>query len=106
MTAQPDQKDQPDQPEDEPEDLLLPDQPEDLLLPDQPEDLLLPDQLDLPDQPVVSHRAAFPGAPPSAPSFEEEIDTATKYERSLVGKALLAIAVCVLIVAIRAFFSG
>jgi hypothetical protein len=96
MTAQPDQKDQPDQPEDEPEDLLLPDQPEDQL--DLPEDL--------PDQPVVSHRAAFPGAPPSAPSFEEEIDTATKYERSLVGKALLAIAVCVLIVAIRAFFSG
>jgi hypothetical protein len=83
MTAQPDQKDQPE------------DQP------DQPED-----QLDLADQPVVSRRAAFPGAPPSAPSFEEEIDTATKYERSLVGKALLAIAVCVLIVAIRAFFSG
>jgi hypothetical protein len=105
MTAQPDQKDQPDQPEDQ---LDLPDQPEDQLLPDQPEDQLdLPeDQLDLPDQPVVSHRAAFPGAPPSAPSFEEEIDTATKYERSLVGKALLAIAVCVLIVAIRAFFSG
>jgi hypothetical protein len=55
---------------------------------------------------VVSRRAAFPGAPPSAPSFEEEIDTATRYERSLVGKALLAIAVCVLILAIRAIFSG
>ena len=101
MTAQPDQKDQPEDQPDQPEDLLLPDQPEDLLLPDQRED-----QLDRPDQPVVSHRAAFPGAPPSAPSFEEEIDTATNYERSLVGKALLAIAVCVLIVAIRAFFSG
>jgi hypothetical protein len=98
MTAQPDQKDQPEDQPDQPEDLLLPDQPEDQL--DLPED-----QLDRPDQPVVSH-AAFPGAPPSAPSFEDEIDTATTYERSLVGKALLAIAVCVLIVAIRAFFSG
>jgi len=100
MTAQPDQKDQPDQPED------LPDQPEDQL--DQSEDQLdqSEDQLDQSDQPVVGRRAAFPGAPPSAPSFEEEIDTATKYERSLVGKALLAIAVCVLMVAIRAFFSG
>ena len=99
MTAQPDQKDQPEDQPDQPEDLLQPDQREDQL--DLPED-----QLDRPDQPVVSHRAAFPGAPPSAPSFEEEIDTATNYERSLVGKALLAIAVCVLIVAIRAFFSG
>jgi len=99
MTAQPDQKDQPEDQPDQPRDLLLPDQPEDQR--DLPED-----RLDLPDQPVVSRRAAFPGAPPSAPSFEEEIDTATKYERSLVGKALLAIAVCVLIVAIRAFFSG
>jgi hypothetical protein len=80
MTAQPDQKDQPDQPEDQPR---------------QPE-----------GQSVVSRRAAFPGAPPSAPSYEEEIDTATQYERSLVGKALLAIAVVVLILAIRAFFSG
>jgi hypothetical protein len=96
MTAQPDQKDQPDQPEDQ---LDLP--VDQLDRPDQPVD-----RLDLPDQPVVSHRAAFPGAPPSAPSFEDEIDTATTYERSLVGKALLAIAVCVLIVAIRAFFSG
>ena len=82
MTAQPDQKDQPDHPENQ------------------------PDQPGQPDRSLVSRRAAFPGAPPSAPSFEEEIGTATKYERSLVGKALLAIAVCVLIVAIRAFFSG
>lgn len=80
MTAQPDQKDQPEQPEDQPR---------------QPE-----------GQPLVSRRAAFPGAPPSAPSYDEEIDTATEYERSLVGKALLAIAVVVLILAIRAFFSG
>jgi hypothetical protein len=102
MTAQPDQKDQPEDQPDQPEDLLLPDQPE-----DQPDQLDLPeDQLDQLDLPEVGRRAAFPGAPPSAPSFEEEIDTATKYERSLVGKALLAIAVCVLIVAIRAVFSG
>jgi hypothetical protein len=94
MTAQPAQQDQPDLPEDQP---------------DQQDQLEQQDQLDLPDQlvqPVVRRRAAFPGAPPSAPSYEEEIDTATKYERSLVGKALLAIAVCVLILAIRAFFSG
>jgi hypothetical protein len=97
MTAQPDQKDQPDQPED------LPGQPGQPGQPDRPGQ---PGQLDLPEQPVVGRRAAFPGAPPSAPSFEDEIDTATKYERSLVGKALLAIAVCVLILAIRAFFSG
>src|ERR1700730_9114123 len=98
MTAQPDQKDQPEDQPDQPGDLLLPDQPEDP--PDLPED-----RLGMPDQPGGSPTVACPGAPPSAPSFEEEIDTATKYERSLVGKALLAIAVCVLIVAIRAFFS-
>jgi len=93
MTAQPDQKDQPED---------LPGQP------GQPGGRLdLPGgRLDLPGRPVVSRQAAFPGAPPSAPSFEDEIDTATRYERSLVGKALLAIAVCVLILAIRAFFSG
>jgi hypothetical protein len=67
-----------------------------------------PDKLALsdPDQIEVSDRAAFPGAELSAPSFEDEIDVAVTYERSLVGKAVLAIAIVLLVLAIRAYFGG
>jgi hypothetical protein len=46
-------------------------------------------------------RAAYPDAPPEAPSFEEEIETATRYEIRLVVKALLAIALVALVLLIR-----
>ena len=46
-------------------------------------------------------RAAYPGAPPGAPSFEDEIETATRYEKRLVLKALLAIALVAVALLIR-----
>ena len=46
-------------------------------------------------------RAAYPGAPPEAPSFEDEIETATRYEKRLVLKALLAIALVAVALLIR-----
>lgn len=51
-------------------------------------------------------RAAFPGAPPSAPSFEEEIHDAVEYERGLAVKALLAIALVALVLGLRVAFFG
>jgi hypothetical protein len=45
--------------------------------------------------------AAYPDAPPEAPSFEEEIATATRYEKRLVLKALLAIALVAVALLIR-----
>jgi hypothetical protein len=46
-------------------------------------------------------RAAYPDAPPEAPSFEQEIETATRYEKGLVLKALLAIALVAVALLIR-----
>jgi hypothetical protein len=51
-------------------------------------------------------RAAFPGAPPSAPSFDREIHDAIKYERGLAVKALLAIALVALVLGLRVAFFG
>jgi hypothetical protein len=48
----------------------------------------------------VSH-PPYPGAPPEAPSFEQEIETATRYEKGLVLKALLAIALVAVALLIR-----
>jgi hypothetical protein len=62
-----------------------------------------PDQPDHPDHPG---RAAFPGAPPSAPSFDDEIDAAVRYEKGLAVKALLAIALVALVLAVRVYFFG
>jgi hypothetical protein len=45
--------------------------------------------------------AAYPDAPPEAPSFEEEIETAIRYEQRLVLKALLAIALVAVALLIR-----
>jgi hypothetical protein len=60
-------------------------------------------QRDQPDQPG---RPAFPGAPPSAPSFDDEIDAAVRYEKGLAVKALLAIALVALVLAVRVYFFG
>jgi hypothetical protein len=50
--------------------------------------------------------AAYPGAPPSAPSFEDEIHHAVAYERGLAVKALLAIALVALVLVLRVSFFG
>jgi len=50
--------------------------------------------------------AAYPGAPPSAPSFEDEIQHAVAYERGLAVKALLAIALVALVLVLRVSFFG
>jgi hypothetical protein len=55
---------------------------------------------------VVRGRPAFPGAPPSAPSFEDEIDAALSYEKGLAIKALMAIALVLLVLAVRVYFLG
>jgi len=52
-----------------------------------------------------------PGAqPPAAPatpaSFEDEIDAAISYEKGLTVKALVAIALVAVILALRVYFSG
>jgi hypothetical protein len=51
-------------------------------------------------------RAAYPGAPPTAPSFEDEIDAATRYEKGLAIKAVLAIALVVVVLGLRVYFFG
>ena len=51
-------------------------------------------------------RAAYPGAPPSAPSFDDEIEHAVEYERGLALKALLSIALVALVLALRVAFFG
>ena len=51
-------------------------------------------------------RAAYPGAPPSAPSFDDEIEDAVQYERGLAVKALLAIALVALVLGLRVAFFG
>jgi hypothetical protein len=55
---------------------------------------------------VVSRRPAFPGAAPSALSFDDEIDISVSYEKGLVIKALLAIALVLCVLAVRMFLSG
>jgi hypothetical protein len=49
---------------------------------------------------------AYPGAPPSAPSFEREIHDAVEYERGLAVKALLALCLVALVLVIRVAFFG
>jgi hypothetical protein len=61
---------------------------------------------DHPDPPDRASRAAFPGAPPSAPSFDDEIDAAVRYEKGLAVKEVLAIALVALVLALRVYFFG
>jgi hypothetical protein len=51
-------------------------------------------------------RAAFPDADPTAPSFDDEIHAAVRYENGLAVKALLAIALVALVLALRVYFFG
>lgn len=51
-------------------------------------------------------RAAFPAAPPSAPSFEDEVRAAVSYEKGLAGKAVVAIAIVAIVIAVRFLFLG
>ena len=48
----------------------------------------------------------YPGAPRSAPSFDDEIHAAVRYEKGLVIKALVAIALVAAILAARVYFFG
>jgi hypothetical protein len=56
--------------------------------------------------PAAGGRLAFPGAPPAAPSFEQEVDTDVSYEKGLAVKALLAITLVLLVITVRVFFLG
>jgi hypothetical protein len=51
-------------------------------------------------------RPAFPGAPPSAPCYEDEIRAAVSYEKGLAIKALLALAIVGAVLVVRIFFLG
>jgi hypothetical protein len=53
-----------------------------------------------------AEQQAYPGAPPSAPSFEHEIRDAVEYERGLAVKALLALALVALVLVVRVSFFG
>jgi hypothetical protein len=58
-----------------------------------------------PDRPA-SDRALSPGGRPAAPSFDAEIRAAVRYERGLAVKALLAIALVVAVLTLRACFAA
>jgi hypothetical protein len=51
-------------------------------------------------------RAAYPGAPDEARSFDDEISAAVRYEKGLAVKALAAIALVAAILAICAYLLG
>jgi hypothetical protein len=57
----------------------------------------------LPERP---DRLAFPGVAPSAPSFEDEIRAAVRFERVLAVRALVAIALVALVLGLRMHFFG
>lgn len=59
----------------------------------------------LPERAAGDH-PPYPGAPASAPSFEDEIDAAVRYEKGLVVKAVLAIALVAAVLALRVYFFG
>jgi hypothetical protein len=50
--------------------------------------------------------AAYPGAPPTAPSFDDEVEADVEYERGLAVKALLSIALVALVLVLRVAFFG
>ncbi len=54
----------------------------------------------------ASRGQAFPGAALTAPSFDDEIDTALSYEKGLAVKALLALALVALVILVRMLFLG
>lgn len=56
--------------------------------------------------PPSGAKAAYPGAPPSAPSFEDEIEHAVEYERGLAVKALASILLVALVLVLRVAFFG
>jgi hypothetical protein len=59
-----------------------------------------------PAEGAAGDRPAYPGAPRSAPSFDDEIHAAVRYEKGLMIKALLAIALVAAILAARVYFFG
>lgn len=54
----------------------------------------------------AGEQTAYPGAPPTAPSFEHEIHDAVEYERGLAVKALLSLALVALVLVLRVAFLG
>jgi hypothetical protein len=65
-----------------------------------------PDEREPEERDPGRERAAYPGAPPQAPSFDDEIHAAVRYERGLAVKALVAICLVALILALRVYFFG
>jgi hypothetical protein len=84
-----------------------PDQPEPpraaTLVPGMPVILRLPD-LTTPGRPEVTQET--PEAPVAAPAFADEIRGALSYEKGLAGKALVAIALVAVVLAVRFFLLG
>jgi hypothetical protein len=56
-------------------------------------------------EPTVAE-PAYPGAPPDAPSFDDEVEADVEYERGLAVKALLSIALVALVLVLRVAFFG
>jgi hypothetical protein len=54
----------------------------------------------------VGDAPPYPGAPASAPSFDDEIKAAVRYEKGLVVKAVVAIALVAVVLALRVYFFG
>ena len=82
------------------------DQPLPPVLGDQPLPPELGDQTACDLSQAARGQPAFPGAPPSAPSFEKEVGAAVSYEKGLAVKALLAIALVLIVLAVRVYFLG
>jgi hypothetical protein len=59
-----------------------------------------------PPERAEGDRPPYPGAPASAPSFDDELRAAVRYEKGLVVKAVLAIALVAVVLALRVYFFG
>jgi hypothetical protein len=59
-----------------------------------------------PAERAAGDQPPYPGAPASAPSFDDEINAAVRYEKWLVVKAVVAIALVAAVLALRVYFFG
>jgi hypothetical protein len=59
-----------------------------------------------PPERAAGDQPPYPGAPASAPSFDDEINAAVRYEKGLVVKAVVAIALVAVVLALRVYFFG
>lgn len=65
-----------------------------------------PPESHVPGRPSSGDRSPAPGDPPVPVPFDDEIRAAVRYERGLAVKALVAIVVVAVVLALRVFLLG